>query len=468
MTLAAYLNRRKGEYLLLLVSAWAVSCVAMNGFYFDDLTAQLGYWGRALAALPVCALLCLVAFIGAFNAKRRIAGAVMYLLAGAVVTGVCVALSTGADVYADAEGNYLYLALDMIVVCAAGFLLTRTLPGSMAWFVVAAFSCSLAQAFFAGEELALSITAAVASLALVVYRNFRTGVDRAQVASKGSGALAFATALVPAVIAAGIGLSVWYGVISPLQPGVLDIKLFTEYRQLPIEEYVGTAQERPLLNYDMTSANTVDGDPYLSDDLKEDKTSSTTVDAASALQQQAMVSAAGSGAGSSSGGGTKQDFTEDSQEQVYDPISYDNDFPWVVVWIAVLLLLVLLVLAYFIGRRCLRMRRLRNILKLEPVEQVKTLYRFFLARLERLGFTQPAGMSLHEFAESSQYQMEMLTNETKVPFTRLTSVYVACDYGDVEPTEEEVVMFTAYYLRFWKAARVQLGNLKYFFTSFRL
>lgn len=468
MTLFEYLNKRKGEYLLLLLSVWAVSVVAMNGFYLDDLLAQYGYLTRALIALPVNALLLLVLYAASFNAKRRVAGVFMYLLAAAVTVGVGIALSTGADIYTDAEGNYLYLALELVLVSAVGYLLTRTLPGSMAWFVVSAFTCSLAQAFFTGEDLTMSLLAAVSGLSLVVYRNFKLGVQGALVARKGSGALAFATALLPSLAAAGIALAAWFLVIAPLSPGVLDIKLFTEYRQLPIEEYVGTAQVNPLLNYDMTSKTTVDGEEYTTDDLKEDKTSDIAVDAASALQQQALVDATGSGTGSSSGGGSKQDFSEESQEQVYNPISYDSEFPWVTVWLVVVLLILLLIVAYFVIRKRLRMVRLRKMLQLEPIDQVKQLYRFILTRLERIGFKQPEGMSLHEFAASSVHQMDMLTEETKVPFIALTEVYVAADYGGIEPSEDDIVLFTAYYLRFWKAARAQMGNLKYFFTAFRL
>ena len=468
MTLLGHLNKRKGEYLLLLLSVWAVSVVAMNGFYLDDLLAQYGYLARALIALPVNAVLLLVLYAASFNAKRRVAGVFMYVAAAAVVVITGIVLSTGEDIYADSEGNYLYLALELVVVSAVGFLFTRTLAGSMAWFVVGAFTCSLAQAFFTGEDLAMSIAAAVSGLSLVVYRNFKLGVQGALVARKGSGALAFVTALLPSLTAACIALAAWFMVIAPLSPGVLDIKLFTEYRQLPIEEYIGTAEIRPLLNYDMTSKTTVDGEKYTTDDLKEDKTSDTTVDAASALQQQALVDAAGSGTGSSSGGGSKQDFSEESQEQIYNPISYDDEFPWITVWIVIVLLLVLLVVAYFIIRRRLRIVRLRKILAAEPIDQVKQLYQFLLVRLERVGFKQPEGMSLYEFAASSAHQMEMFTEETRVPFTALTEVYVAADYGGIEPSEDDVVLFTAYYLRFWKAARVQLGNFKYFFTSFRL
>lgn len=468
MSLASYLNSRKGELLLVWLSAWAVSTVAMNGFFLDSLVVEHGYWFRAGIALGADLILCLTLFVGAHDPKRKAAAAAAYIAVAAVCVIVAIALSTGEDVYQDTEGNYLYLALDLVVVCLAAFLLSRTLTGCMLWFVVAAFVCAAAQAFWSAEDSVASIAAVVSALSLVIYRNFRLGVRGAQAAKKGAGGMAFATAVVPAAAACAIAVAAWVLVIAPLGPGTLDVKLFTEYRQLPIEEYVGTATERPLLNYDMTSKTTVDGDAYTTDDLKEDATSDVTVDAASAMQQQALANAAGSGTGSSAGGGSKQDYSNDSTSQVYNPISYDSQFPWLVVWIVIAACILALLIGYFLGRRYLRRRRLRQILAKDPSSQIKELYRLLLAKLERIGFAQPQGMSLTEYAATSARAMDMMTEETRVPLAAMTEVYVACVYGDKQPTQDDAVLFSAYYLRFWKAARAQLGNLKYFFKSFRL
>ncbi len=468
MSLASYLNSRKGELLLVWLSAWAVATVAMNGFFLDNLVAQHGYAFRAGIALAGTFVLSLTLFVGAHDPKRKFLAAAGYVAVCAVLVIAAVLLSSGTDVYQDAEGNYLYLALDLIIVTLAAFLLTRTLTGCMAWFVVAAFTCAAAQAFWAGGDTAVSIAAVLFALAMIIYRNFTMGIRSAQAAKKGAGAMAFASASACAVAACGIAVAIWALVIAPLGPGTLDVKLFTEYRQLPIEEYVGTAAERPQLNYDMTSKTTVDGEAYTTDDLKEDVTSDVTVDAASAMQQQALANAAGSGTGSSAGGGTKQDFSSDATNQVYSPISYDTEFPWVVVWIAVVVVLVMLFIGYFAGRRYMRRRKLRRILAKDPATQIKELYRLMLVKLERIGFTQPQGMTLTEYAASSARAMDMMTEETRVPFAAMTEVYVDCVYGDKTPTQDDAVLFSAYYLRFWKAARAQLGNLKYFFRSFRL
>ncbi|MGN0039078.1 MAG: hypothetical protein ACI36Y_08110 [Coriobacteriales bacterium] len=468
MSLGAYLAARKGELLLVLLCAWSVTAVCLNGFHLDALAQDYGRTVRALLALPAVAVLLAAIYVGAHQRQRIARAVVLFIVAAALVVVVCMALSSGAQPYADEEGNYLSLGLAAIVVTLLCFLLTRTLAGCLAWFAASSLICSMAQAFFMGEDLLLSFVAAVCALALVVYRNFSLSVRGAQLASKGAGAHAFAASLAPALLCAVAALAVWALVIAPLSPGVLSIKLFTEYKQLPIEEYVGTAQEHPLLNYDMSSRTTVAGEPYTTDDLKEDSTSEERVDAASALQQQVLASQAGQGTGASAGGGSKQDFSAESTDAVYNPVSYDVEFPWAVVWIAAVLALLLTMTAYFLGRRWLRMRRLRRILALPPNAQVKELYRFILGRLERIGFTQPQGSSLREFAASSARQMDTITSVTRVPFTRMTEAYISAVYSGAAPSEEEVVLMTAYYLRFWRAAREHLGNLKYFFASFRL
>lgn len=468
MSLGAYLAARKGELLLVLLCAWAVTAVCLNGFHMDALAQDYGRTVRALLALPAVAVLLAALYVGAHRRQRIARAVVLFIVAAALVVVVCMALSTGAQPYADEEGNYLSLGLAAIVVTLLCFLLTRTLAGCLAWFAVSALICSMAQAFFAGEDTVLSLVAAVCALALVVYRNFSLSVRGAQLASKGAGAHAFAASLVPALLCAAAALAVWVLVIAPLSPGVLSIKLFTEYKQLPIEEYVGTAQEHPQLDYSMSSRTTVEGEPYTTDDLREDNASQERVDAASALQQQVLANQGGQGTGASAGGGSKQDFSTDSQDAVYNPISYDVEFPWAALWIGIVVALLVLCAGCFLIRRWLRMRRLRRILAQPPAEQVKELYRFILGRLERIGFTQPSGSSLREFAASSARQMDTLTSVTRVPFTRMTEAYIAAVYSGQEPAEEEVVLMTAYYLRFWRAARAHLGNLKYFFASFRL
>lgn len=466
----SFLRQNIGEFALVVASAWAVSVVACNAFFLDSLVEIAGWWGRAGLCLVVTLALVLVLYMASFRRDRLVVGVIFYVAIAAVLVSVAMVFSSSGNMYEDAEGNYLYLAFVLIGSATACFALTRTLTGSAIWFVAAAFCCSVVQAFYESEELVMSMVATFTSLALIVNKNFRLGLEKADQASAGAQRGGFASSVLPVAGVFAVALVLWFGVIAPLGPATADVKLVTEYRMLPIEEYRGVADEHPQFNYSMTTDDLVDGFFYTTDDLVEDPLSTTYIDAASMLQQQLEQQVSGNegSTGADSGGGSRDTFDEEAEEPEADPRSYTFRIPWVIVGIVVGVLAVAGVVGYFVGRRLWRTRRLEGMLALEPADQVEQLYRFELGRLGKIGFTVPVGMTLAEFAESSTRSMDMLTEETRVPFDALTKTYCACAYGDYVPTEDEIVPFVAYYLGFWQAARAQLGNIKYFIKSFRL
>lgn len=474
MSFSDFMRDNAGEYILVLLSAWAVGVTSLDGFFLFTVSDAIGYWGRAVFVLVVEAFLLVVLYAASFQRKRVVFGAVAYVAIAAVMVVVALVASSGENPYEDAEGNYFYLAVLLAVVPAACFLLTRTLVGSAVWFVAAAFVCSVIQAFYECEELGFAILATATSLALIVHKNFRLGVEQADAATRPSVAGVFGSAVAPVAVVVGLASVIWFAIIAPLNPGVIDVKLITEYRSLPIEYFIGTAEEKPVLNLEMTTDDLVEGDPYTTDDLVEDPDSDVIIDSKSLLEQQQQEeqeeqeSGSEAEGGESAGGGTEEALDEESLEPEYDTQSYSVEFPWIILRIVIAALLVALVLGYFIGRRVWRKKNLEKMLGLPPRQQVVQIYRFLLGRLGRLGFTIPVGSTVSEWSWSSRRSMDVLDEVAGVPFDKLTETYIACDYGKYEPTEEDVVPFVAYYLGFWQAAREQLGNFKYFFKSFRL
>lgn len=470
MTLGRFMRSSAGEALLVVVAAWSVATVSMNAFFLDGLAEQLGYWGRSGIALAGVA-----ALVGALYAltwrRRTLAfGVLLYVAILGVLVAASLACSEGAVPYVDAEGNYFYLAV-VVAACATGcFALTRTLAGSAVWLVAASLSCSTVQAFYEAGEFAMSMAAVLSSLALIVHKNFRLGLERAEAASRPSHARNLAASVVPVLAVGGVALAAWFAVIAPLDPGTVTVKLVTEYRKPPIVEMKGTAAEKPTLNYDMTTENLVDGFYYTTNDLKKDPASPKVVDAKSMLEQrlEQEVIDLGAGIGQESGGGTRDTLDPDSRDPEWDPMSYTEPFPWLIALIVALCLVTAALVAYFVGRRARRVRRLKSMLALSPREQVEQVYLFLLERLRRIGLAPPEGATLSEFAGTNVRRMDIITEETRVPFTDITEVYQACAFGKEEPTEDDVVLLSSYYLSFWKGARSHLGNFRYFFKSFRL
>lgn len=468
MTWLSYIRAVVGEFVLLLVCSWALEVVVMDGFYVTE-TLQFG-------PVPPLVSAVLLAVLYATAFKQR------YLLPGAIITAVLIVavlaaslvLSDVADVYTDAYGSWFWAAVVLVVVTVGGFLLTRTLVGSGIWFIVCIFSTALVQMMFETGRLGLSAVVLFTSLALLVYRNFRVGQESLDSAVGVSNVANLVVATVPVAALMGIACVVWFAVIAPLSPGVIDAKLIVEYRRENIEQVRGVGNVQMNVNTEMTSDQLVDGDRFTTDDLLVDEQADTAI-SAKALEQAGSPSQSNpddeTGGADSEGeaAGSREALDRDSTDSVWDAVSYTQQVPLALIIGLSLALIALVIAMYFLLRRWHRQKRLeRMVASGDAGDQVKLLYLFLLKKLAILGFAVPSGTTLAEFTRDTRINMEQIRLETRVPFSVLTDTYLKVAYGAYVPTEEEVAVFVAYYLRFWKAARSYLGNFRYFFRSFRL
>ena len=463
MTLFRYVKSIAGEFLLLLISAASFACVIENAFFLSSVQM------REPITVALTAVLLVILYFAAYQRKRMVFGIVAYIAALAVALGMALAFSTGENVYADAEGNYLYLAFCIVFAATGSFLLTRSLPGAALWFLVSAFACSVVQAFYQCNQLALSLVVSAAALALAIYRNFNLGLMRADAVRKATRASGLLTALGAVAAAGAIALAGWFMVIAPMNPQVAEIKLITEYRQLPVDYLRGVADEQPVLNLDLTTDRdhlSDDSYRYTTDDLQVGE-SDVVLSAQEVLDQQTLGGGAtdtGTGNDASKQGG----LDPDSLDQEFDAQSYSEVFPYIVLVLIAIALIVALVVAFFLWRRHRRIVRLRTMLQGPPADQARAIYQFLLSRFNRLGFKVPPGFTLSEFAAAQATRMAIFDSTAGAAFADLTRTYEEITFGSREPSDKDIVPFIAYYLGFWKAARAYLGNFKYFFKSFRL
>lgn len=454
------MRTQAADFVLVWLSAWAMSVVGFNAFFLESAAA----WSTPVAAAACAALTALLMW--ASRTRRQLPFRIVcYLLAIAALIGVCIALSTTDAPYEDAEGNYFYLAICIVVVSTAAFLLTRRLATSAVWFIACSFSCSLIEAFYQRGAVLPSIAACLLALALIVYRNFHMGLMQADAARQTSAAANLASSVLPVAAAVGLAAVAWFALIAPLNPGVMKVTLITDYRQLPIIELKGVANVQPTLNYELTSNKTVAGDRYTTDDLLKGA-SDIIIDAKSVLDSIASGGSAESGQGTDSG--VKSGLDKESTEEQMNAQSYTLDLPLALFVLLLVLAIAALIGAAFYYKHWRRRHRLKRMLALEPLQQMQSMYLFLLSRLKRLGFAVPQGMTLEEFAQTSSRRMAVIDDATRVPFALLTQIFVARSCDRSAPTEEELVAFVAYYDGFWKAARRYLGRVKYFFKSFWL
>lgn len=457
MTNLSYLKSIALEFVLVLLCSVAFSMVGFNGFFIED----------SLHNVPLTtvlsAVLLVVLYVTVLRRERLVMGIVCYVALIAVLVAAGIFTSTGEQAaFVDAEGSHLYYVLVVAASVTLCFLLSRTLGGCVAWLVLSVFLCSVVQAFYTANEVLFSLLVLCGSLALVICKNFRLGLLKADSARKVSFASNAVCTVAPVLAAGGIAVALWVLIIAPLNPGTLQIKLVTDYRSLPIEYVKGTADIDPITNTDMTTNQLVDGARYTTDDLLTGD-SDTEVDATSMSAQQLNGAHGGGGAT-----GSKDALDDSSLDKKYDAMSYSMTFPYVIILILIALAIVAAIVVFFLLRRKRRETKLISLLEQTPREQVIGIYHFLMVRLARLGFKVPDGLTLPEYARNQARRMDALTADTKVPFEDITATYVSVVYGNREPTEDEIVPFVAYYQGFWKAARSYLGNFKYFFKSFRL
>lgn len=467
MSLSHYLASRIWEMLLVYMGALSMSMVCFNAFYLRQIDdVQIFY------AAPIVLVLVLACFVAARD-RQHLAGGIVGVAALCMVTlFVSLAVSTGENPWADQAGNYLYFGAVVVVFSLLSFLLSRKTVGCVIWLVVCTVLCALVQAMYQMDEYLFSFLAVVTALVLVAYRNARRGALSAQVSQKSTPFSSFVYALIPTVFGLAAGLAVWFLVIAPLNPGTVPIVLLTEYRHLPTVVAKGIADIDPLINTDYTTNNLEEGQYFTTDDLVEDENSDVEVkarDKDEARSQSAVSESQGSGAGGGATSGAHDTPDPESDDEEFERQGYSDTLPWVLLWALALALVAAAIVAFFLLRRRARLERLRELLAGSKAEQLSALYLFLLGKLGRIGFKMPEGQTMGEWSFGNARRMDIFTEESGVSFGTLTSAYAeCCAYGRREPTDTEITQATAFYLSFWKAARAYLGNIRYFFKSFRL
>ena len=450
MKLSTYVRFAVWDFLLVALASVALAYTALDGFYVDP-SFRFGIVPGALAAALVFAL-----FVVSYKKSFLLPGGIAY---GVAAVGCCVAgaLASETDILVDGEGNYFIAVATVVVASTVPFLLRRGRAGCALLFIAGVFTCAWVEFFYEGGDVVWALVVLAAALALVVYKNYQLAARRATSVRTLSFSAGFAVAACVVAVSVGVGALAWYGIVAGLNPDVLDVKLVTEYRSFEEREVHGTSSEYLTPNFDMTSDQTNDG-VRTTDDLREGEDGIETPARAKERSTDESESA-----------GTFLGIDLEALQDAFDfqahPEFIDAVLPWLV---AIAALIVCAIVGFFVGRRAWRSRRLARIQAKPLQDQAREIYLFLISRLSKLGFTVPDGLTQLEFAQSVEPSLQRFDELAGVPFRTLAGVYVDVVYGDYEPTEGEVAGFASYYKAFWKAARKQLGSVRYFFKSFVL
>ncbi len=448
-----YVAQSIWDFVLVATCAVSLTYVVLRGFY-----VSAAIQGGLLPALVVLVLTFLLFVVGS-SRRLLLPGAIAY---GLLVLGGCLAAAalTSGSVFYDNEANYLIFFLMCALVSTLVYCMTRKRLASVVLLMVGIFTCGWIEFFYAYGDVLPSLAFLLACIACTVYKNYQLSARTATSVRGVSFPVGFAMAAGTALLAIGVAALVWVCVIAPLNPSALNIKLITEHRAKETVEQKGTSTEYLTPDTSMTSDQTTDASRTTDDLVRTDDGEPEPARPLSNTSVSEETESAGSFLG----------IDVETLEEAFD---FEGNPYLEEIARALALLLLVLVPLYFIGRRWWRRRRLAKILARPPTEQVFALFMFLTDRLARVGVEIPAGATVLEFALNNQntllyFNEAASTKEAPVSFLALTQTYVACAYGKAEATEEEAAAFAAYYRGFWKAARKQLGNGRYFVKSFTL
>lgn len=439
------------DFVLTLAASLGMSYTLLNCFYVSP---ELQY-GPIPAIACVAVLLAL--FFGMASKRRaRIAAPLIGILLVASWI-VAASLTPEGAFLVDDENNNLIFAMTVTLSAVGCYVLSRKLTSCALLFIAGAFIVGIVQFLYKHFDVAWALVFVIASLALIVYRNYQESLRESASLRKVSFLPGFAVAAGAAALAVGLGCGIWFGIIAPLNPPAAEIKLITEHRALETVRVKGVADIYQVPNLDMTSDQTNDGE-RTTDDIKESPNGRQYPATGNTQVQNDPENADAVG---SSYSGINFDVPDD----LFDFLNYEQ------VRIAMVIAALLIaggIVAYFLGRRKRRKLRLERLQKLPPSEQVAAIYPFLMSKFDRLGFSIAPGQTLADYAIANAATMEQFDAAAGFSFADLTDDYAAVAYGGHELDQDAADRAGAYYSAFWKACRQKMGNFKYFLKSFRL
>lgn len=452
MTPRLYLRAVLPEALLVVACCVCLAMVALQGFVVDP---ALQFNAALLAG--VSALLQAVLYAGAYRRGNLPFAAAGFLLAGGAVVAVGLLTSAGADPLADVEENHLALCAVLVVVNLLVFVLSRRTAGMLVLAAASLVTCALVEYLYAAGLVVPSVGLAACLAALLIVRGYARGVGGADAVERPAWLAAALTAVAAVLAALGIAALAWALVVAPLNPGHVELKLFTEYRSYETVEVDNPVETEYVEDPDLTTVTL--GDEVVYGDIpKQIEGDDPALAELGDFIQDAREQA-----------GTQEDYRFESDEDgVY---LYALSTPsWR--WLLLALVPAAVAAAAVLARLGLRRRARARIAAAGPREQVGLIYTQAcrrLARLRRLGLARPASATPREFARDAAERMDAFTQGVEgTSWARLSEAYELAHYGGVDPGAEELAACWRLYDGLPGCVRRRVGRARYCLRYFWL
>ena len=438
-----YLRASAPEFLLCLVASCAIGFANCGAFF---VSADLQYSLLALvvsAGVPLASL-----FAAAYNRRTMLIGGIAIAVALFAACFAAAGASGASWIFEETESNPAPFILIMFFSSLATYLCTRKRWMTRVYLIVAAFELCFVEFLYRPGYWPALLTALIALGAMVVYRNYRSNL-RATSTNRVSFGAAFGVGVGYCLVLAGIACALFFLIIAPLNPSAVEFKPFTRYMNYETIEMTGIGDATATPAEDNRTNQTNDAIEETSELDDSSGESSQGDEADMSPEDNPFI-------------GSLQQLGDSAIQSLQDMYNFLVENPPFAV-LAIILLIALLSSPYWV-KKLLRRRWHRKTNALAPRERVQAYYEFFLRRFKLLGIQPADGMTLAEFADSSEFALAPFGNNARgVTFRELTQVQSNCVYGDSDPSSEDIERFEAFYKGFYRSFVKACGRLKYVF-----
>ena len=422
------------EALLALLISVTTLVTFAQGFYIPDSAAD-----NVFLALLFSAGILLYCFTGYYNKRNMILFSILFVV---IVAVLLAALHAGGKDIVDRQDSvtsiYIYY-IAAAIIPAAVFLLSRTRIGLAVLFLGGIYIYAL-NAFLKFEtKLWCLVVFILAAIVMFLMRQYRIMILKNMAAEPAFGQFAGTTAGTVAV-AIMLSAALFFGVIRPLAPPAMDLKIIAKYLSYQILEMIGVTEQ--YQQPDQNSESNLNNDQQQETSEKEETEEKTNDET--------------------------QAEDGDDLERPDTGANQDEEGLRAVSWIHSPLLLILLITAAviaaivsaFLLKLQRRKKQMARLLSGDPRQQVVDTYRFCLGKFEKLGFPRPDHYTELEYADSCYDRLSPYLRGS-MDLDEMTDLFIDARYEGREIPEADAERFAGVYPSLLKNYRQLHGNLRY-------
>lgn len=441
MDIKNYFRYYGWEILLTMVLSVTLLLTFAQGFYIPDRAAD-----SVPLAAAVSAGVLVYCFTGNYNRRMMIGFAVLFVVAAAILAGM---LRVGGTDIVDREGSgtaiYIYY-IAALLIPAAVFVLSRWRIGIAVLFLAGIYMYGLMD-FLHFETrpwcLVLFVTGCVV---LFLLRQYRLMVMKNSTVNPAFAPFTLSTAATAAVSIL-LALVLFFGIIRPLDPPTMDLKLITKYLSYEILEMLGITNQYQIPNEDL-----------MTDQQNQDQKETSEKEQTEEQDNQ------------------ETDTTDGDQLQKAEKGADEDPDPATAIrygvnWKLLVLVLIALVIASIVGafvlRRLQRKKKIESLQQGSTRRQVVETWRFLMECFRKLGFPCPDSYTEREYAEVAGERLQVYTRNS-MNLDEMTELFLKARYSPDPVSEEEAERMAQVYPAILENYEKLWGKLRFLLHYFRL